>query len=90
MRLKAKKNGDKSKEPFMGILTSKQASEGAAKFRGEAKEKIKPILYHDVQEKNEIEAKLISEMPEEERFLISHTLMDLFANVRRHSSVKSE
>lgn len=42
MKLKAaKKEVDKSKEPFMGILTVDQISEGAAKFRKEVNSKIR-------------------------------------------------
>jgi hypothetical protein len=42
MKLKvAKKDADKSKEPFMGILTPEQISEGAAKFRKEVNAKIR-------------------------------------------------
>jgi hypothetical protein len=42
MKLKAaKKEADKTKEPFMGILTVDQISEGAAKFRKEVNSKIR-------------------------------------------------
>lgn len=56
----------------------------------ESKEKIKPILYYDVEDKNKIEAKLAAEIPEEERSLISLTLMDIFVNIRRHPFIKSK
>ena len=42
MKLKAaKKEADKTKEPFMGILTVDQISEGAAKFRKEVNSKMR-------------------------------------------------
>lgn len=43
---------------------------------------IKPILYHDIQEKNKIEAELMSKISSEKRSAISHALMDIFANAR--------
>ena len=42
---------------------------------------IKPILYHDIQEKNKIEAVLMLEISQEERLVMSNAIMDLFANI---------
>lgn len=43
---------------------------------------IKPILYHDIREKNKIEAELVSNIPSAERSAVSHALMSIFANAR--------
>ncbi|MBT1696207.1 hypothetical protein KK083_04935 [Fulvivirgaceae bacterium PWU4] len=43
---------------------------------------VKPILYHDISEKNKIEAELVSKIPSAERSAISHVLMSIFANAR--------
>ena len=47
---------------------------------------IKPILYHDIQEKNKIEAVLMLEISQEERLVMSNAIMDLFANTTSISS----
>lgn len=46
---------------------------------------IKPILYHDIREKNKIEAELLLKTPDQKRhrLLRSGALMDTFANLPR-------
>lgn len=49
---------------------------------------IKPILYHNIQEKNKIEAELVLEISQEERLVMSNAVMDLFANISLISDVE--
>jgi hypothetical protein len=43
---------------------------------------IKPIIYHDIREKKNLEAKLFSKIPLEKRKAISQEFIDLFFGLR--------
>ena len=49
---------------------------------------IKPILYHDILEKNKIEAVLMLEISQEERLVMSNAVMDLFDKIRPISNAE--